>query len=290
MQSSTPRSLDTRAARRNFARAAATYADAAFVQREVQSRLYERLPADSRPQVIVDLGAGDGHGTRVLRRRFPGSLVIAADSARPMLARLTSWMRRFDRVQTDMHALALIDGAADWVVSNLCLQWAEQPAQVYRELARLLGPQGRLWLTTFGPGTLAELRAASLAVDGRPHVHEFADVQALGDGLLRAGLSNPVIDVDWIRVPYPDVRTVLADLKAIGATNVATDRRRGLHGRRWLAELTAAYEQLRQPDGLPVTYEVVYATAGAPDPNRIERPAANGPVTVPLSRIGRIKR
>ena len=118
--------------------------------------------------------------------------------------------------------------------------------------------------STFGPDTLRELRVASDTASANSYtsVSRFIDMHDIGDALVRAGFSAPVLDVERFTLTYDDVKSVMRDLKSIGAHNATDGRARGLLGRSYFATLEAAYEQFRQNDGkLPATFEVVYAHA-----------------------------
>jgi malonyl-CoA O-methyltransferase len=54
------------------------------------------------------------------------------------------------------------------------------------------------------------------------------------------------------------VRSLTHELKALGAHNLNPGRPGGLTGRARMLALLNAYEQFRQPQGLPATYQVVY--------------------------------
>jgi malonyl-CoA O-methyltransferase len=259
--------LDTSRVRRSFDRAAATFDAAAVLHAEVRSNLLARLGfMNLAPRVVMDAGAGTGHGSRALKRRYPKALVIALDSSRCMLQaadRRQFWLRRFARVQADAEQLPLADGSVDLIVSNLMLQWCN-PDSVFAEFRRVLAPQGLLCFTTLGPDTLRELRSAWRQVDSHTHVSQFIDMHDLGDALIRGGFSSPVLDVERYTLTYLDVRRVAADLKATGARNATAGRGRGLTGRRRFAELQSAYETFREHGRLPATYEVVFGHAWAP--------------------------
>jgi malonyl-CoA O-methyltransferase len=60
---------------------------------------------------------------------------------------------------------------------------------------------------------------------------------------------------------YPDFASLMRAVKAIGANQVGAGRRRGLMGRATLARAGAAIEQLREPAGLPLTYDVITLSA-----------------------------
>jgi malonyl-CoA O-methyltransferase len=260
--------LDTHRVRRAFDRAAGTFDAAAVLPATVRDNLLARLDFMAlTPRVVVDAGAGTGHASRALIRRYPKAQVIAVDFSARMLhaaGRQQSWLRRFARVCADAQRLPLADGSVDLILSNLMLQWCD-PTQVFTEFRRVLAPHGLLTFTTLGPDTLRELRSAWAEVDSRTHVHQFIDMHDLGDALVRGGFAAPVLDVERYTLSYTDLRRLAADLKATGARNAAMGRSRGLTGRRQYAALQAAYEIHRRDGRLPATYEVVFGHAWTPE-------------------------
>ncbi|HEX3603851.1 MAG TPA: malonyl-ACP O-methyltransferase BioC [Steroidobacteraceae bacterium] len=280
--------LESRWVRRSFDRAASTFDAAAVLHKEVRENLLERLQLTKLdPRVVVDAGAGTGHGSRALKRRYPGAVVVALDSSPQMLktaARQQSWRRKFERVCADAELLPLGDGSVDLIVSNLMLQWCN-PDTAFAEFRRVLAPQGLLAFSAFGPDTLRELRSAWSQVDAHSHVHQFIDMHDLGDALVRNGFAAPVLDVERFTLRYVDVRKVAADLKATGAHNATVGRAKGLTGPRKFAAMQAAYERFRQEGRLPATYEVVFAHAWVPA--HAPRRAAAEPASVSLEEIKR---
>jgi len=277
--------------RRAFDRAAAGYDAAAELQRRVRDELLSRLDyVKLEPAAVLDLGTGTGHAALALKRRYPASTVVAIDLAESMLRearRRQTLFRRFGRVCADAAALPLRSGAVDLVYSSLMLQWCDVPDGVFAECRRVLRPGGLLSFTTFGPDTLVELRRAwAEADDGGVHVSRFLDMHDVGDALVRAGFAEPVMDVDRITLTYADVRGLMRDLKAIGAHNAASGRRRGLTGKSTFARMVEAYERVRRDGRLPATYEVVYGHAWAPTTSG-RRADPPGEVRVPVGRIGR---
>jgi malonyl-CoA O-methyltransferase len=78
--------VDAHKVRRNFARAAATYDEAAVLQREVASRMLERLDyVKIAPQRVLDVGCGTGGSLTALGERYPKSFVFGADASEAML-------------------------------------------------------------------------------------------------------------------------------------------------------------------------------------------------------------
>ncbi|MFC4727164.1 malonyl-ACP O-methyltransferase BioC [Coralloluteibacterium thermophilus] len=282
---------DRRQLRRAFGRAAESYEAAAVLQREVEARLLESLDYldDRVPARVLDLGAGPGRASAAMKKRWPRSEVIALDQALPMLRharRHSGWLRPFRRVCGDAAALPFRDEAFDVVFSSLCLQWADDLPATLAEVRRVLRPGGLFLMSTFGPGTLAELREAFAAVDGAPHVSRFEPIQRIGDAFVAAGFRDPVLDQDTFTLTYPDVPTLMRELRAIGATNAAADRHRGLTGKDRMRAVFAAYEPLRCEGVLPSTWEVVYAQAWGPEPGAPRRGAGGGEIaSVPLAAI-----
>ena len=273
-----PFHLDRARLRAAFERASGGYEAAASLQARVAAELLERLELlRFSPGAVLDLGSGTGRVTRELKRRYPRARVIALDIAPGMLREARRHQRpwrRFDRVCGDALRLPLRDGSIDLIFSNLMLQWCEPLAAALSEARRVLAPGGFLSFSTFGPATLYELRTAWAEADGYNHVNHFPDMHELGDGLVRAGLMEPVLDADRFEVGYLDVLTLMRDLKAIGAHNVTAGRPRALAGRERLTRVQRAYEAFRRDEGLPATYEVIYGAswgaAGRPASAQVE--------------------
>ncbi|GAB4352996.1 MAG: malonyl-ACP O-methyltransferase BioC [Gammaproteobacteria bacterium] len=261
--------LDRRALRRSFNRAATTYDAAAVLQREVAERLLGRLEwLRLQPVDLLELGCGTGYCTRALEGRYRKARIWALDIAEAMLVqtrRGSGWFSRTRCLCGDAQRLPVADRSIDLIFSNLTLQWCDDLAAAFAEFQRVLRPGGAVLFSTFGPDTLRELRAAWAAVDGRSHVNRFLDMHDVGDAMLRAGLSDPVMDVDRLTQHYGTVRELMRDLKAIGAHNVTAGRPQGLTGRQRMRAVEAAYEAVREPQGLPASYEVVYGHAWAGD-------------------------
>ena len=283
--------LDGRAVRRSFDRAAAGYDAAAGLQAEVRRELLSRLDYTTlEPRVVVDLGCGTGHASRALKDRYPKARVIAIDLAEGMLreaGRRRGWLRRFARVCADARRLPLATGSVDLVFSSLMMQWCPELDALFGEFRRVLAPRGLVNFTTFGPDTLRELRAAWAEADGGVHVNAFTDMHDLGAGLVRAGLAEPVLDVERYTLTYPDTLALMRDLKAIGARNLNAARARGLTGRRRLAAMQAAYERQRRDGLLPATWEGVFGQAWGPAAQAPVRGRRGGEFTFDLAALGR---
>jgi malonyl-CoA O-methyltransferase len=279
--------LDPRLVRRSFDRAARTYDSAAAVQVEIRRRLLERLDiVRLAPAAVLDLGAGTGHASRELKRRYGSAKVIALDSSLPMLrasGRQQGLLRRFAPVCADAHRLPLRSGSLDLVFSNLMLEWCHDPDAVFAEVARVLRPQGLFTFTTLGPDTLKEVRELWRGIDGAIHVHRFIDMHDFGDALLRAGFAEPVMDTERLTVTYPGLGALLEELRGSGSRNVAHGRPLGLTSRARGAALLARGATLARNGPLSISVEVIHGHAWAPKERKSRR--AGDEVLVPIAAL-----
>lgn len=260
--------LDTRLARLAFERAAATYDDAAVLQRQVNDAMLARLQyIKAQPGLILDAGAGTGYGTRQLKARYRQARVVELDLAYAMLIKAgvpKRWWHKSSRrlaVCGNLESLPFPADCFDMVWSNLALQWVNDLDGVLQNFNQLLRANGLLMFSTFGPDTLKELRAAFSKVDNYTHVHRFIDMHDIGDALMRAGFEAPVMDVEYYTLTYDDVLSLMRELKAIGAHNVAGGRPRGLAGKTAWQRIQSLYKV--QEQRYPATFEVVYGHAWA---------------------------
>ena len=296
--------FDAKQVRRAFSRSAAGYDAAAQLQHAVEARLLESLdylddPALARapPQRVLDLGCGTGRASIALQKRWPKAEIVSLDLALPMLQqargaarRNAGWLsnpfaRRPAQVCADARALPLADASADILFSNLCLQWVEDLDALFAGFRRVLKPHGLLLVSTFGPETLWELREAFARADDAPHVSPFADIAGFGDALVRAGFHQPVLDREEDTTHYPDLPSLMRELRAIGATNALASRRHTLTGRARFTAAANAYEAHRGAQGLPATWETISAMAWAPEAGTPLREGDVDVASIPLSRI-----
>jgi malonyl-CoA O-methyltransferase len=297
-----PRDVDPQAVRRAFARAAATYDGAAALQHEIGMRMAERLDyVKLAPSAILDAGCGTGDAVGDLGVRYPAARIVAFDIALPMVvaarARVHAGRSTFRRllrpfaartvsepafVCADINALPFEGVACDLVWSNLALQWVNDLPRAFAEFRRVLKVGGLLSFTTFGPDTLREVRAAFAGIDGKTHTNRFVDMHDIGDMLVHAGFADPVMDMEHVTLTYASPKALVAELKAIGASNRTRGRPRGLMGRARWARAMARLEALRRDGRIPATFEVIYGHAWKVAP----RTTPEGHAIVRLQRPG----
>jgi len=258
--------LDRNAIRQSFECAAPGYDEHAVLEREIESRLLERVGfLRGEPDLVVDIGCGTGSASKKLAVQFKKANIIALDWAPAMLRQVAGvagekpWL-----LCGDMHLLPLAARSVDLIFSNLALQWSNDLPAVFHEFRRIMKPEAMLVFTCYGPDTLYELKQAWRVIDELQHVNDFPDMHDIGDGLMAAGFREPVMDAERLTLEYRDVLTLMRELKGSGAHNVATHRFRGLTGKSRLQGMQQAYEQFRNNDRYPASYEVIYGAAFAP--------------------------
>lgn len=279
---------DKRAARRAFDRAV-DFDGACFIHDTARERLLERLDlVNLTPRTVVDLGCATGRGAAALAARYVDARVLAIDASAGMLrATRAHGGGSVAAIGGDAERLPLLSHSVDLLFANLLLPWC-RPDLVFAEAARVLAPNGVLLFATLGPDSLAEIRGAFAAADDRIHVHAAFDMHDLGDLAMKAGLAEPVLDVDRLTVTYAEPAALWRDLKAVAAGNVAGGRRRSLTGRsRW-----SRFEQTLAPrpnERFAVTVELIFGQAFGRGPVQTRRRAGGTTeIAVPVERIGRM--
>lgn len=238
-----------------FDRAADSFDGVDFVHAATRNGLLARLePMTIDARTIVDLGSATGSAGRLLQKKFRRSTIVAIDLSIRMLekaAKRKTWFSRSGAVQADAGKLPLADHSVDMVFANLLLPWVDDRTTVLAEVARVLRRDGLFLFSTLGPDSLA-------GIGGGP----FADMHDVGDELVRAGLRDPVLDVDRLKVSWKDAGSLRRDLAGMGAGEFP----------------------VTEIDVLELDFELVYGHSWGPG-ERISR----GEVKIDIGRITRRK-
>ena len=290
MRSSTPNGLpEPVAAMRRFNRASVLFDEADAVHQLARERLFERLQLlKFEPSIVIDLGAATGKASVDLAAEFPKAQTFAIDRSLAMLAKAKT-RRGADGLFTVLAGCAenlpFSNKTVDLIFANLLLPWCV-PDLFFAEAARVLREDGLLSFSTVGPDTLIEVRRAWASVDDAIHVHGFVDMHDIGDLALRAGLTEPVMDVDRIKVTYKDVGSFVADVRACGAGNVAAGRRATFTSRGRWAAFGDALESMRRDGRFVLTVELIFGQVWGR--SRIEdRSKGTAEATYPLAKMRR---
>jgi len=243
--------------RQSFDKAAPTYDSAANIQRDICRQLLASLPAGLSPARLLDAGCGTGFALPLLQERFPAATPLALDLASAMLGRISAPCAR---LAGDLEHLPLADASLDLYWSSLAVQWCDLPL-VLAEARRVLRPGGQLAIASLGPATFHELRFAFAKVDTHRHTLAFHSTGEIG--AMAEAACFTAIDVGQATktAHYPDFKSMLRAVKAIGANQIGEGRRTQLMSRAAFAAAEAACETLRTPAGLPLSYDVSFLTA-----------------------------
>ncbi|MBX9759719.1 MAG: class I SAM-dependent methyltransferase [Beijerinckiaceae bacterium] len=279
-----PRIFDRDLVRWRLARARSKNPATFLLDRAVED-LTERLGAVLRPfPRVLDLATPTTQIAAALAQASGGRAITRLapldEPASPLWRTVTG----------DEEALPFAPESFDLVVSALALQSVNDLPGTLIQIRRALSPDGLLMACLFGGQTLNELRIAFAAAEEErlggvsPRVAPFADVRDLGALLQRAGFALPVTDVDTVMVRYPNMFALMADLRAMGATNPLTERLRRPASRGLLMRAARIYEEkFGDKDGrVRATFEIVWLLGWAPHESQ-QKPLKPGSAKVRLA-------
>lgn len=272
--------------RRRFDRAAEEFEEFDFVHAVTRDGLLARLePMVVEAKTVVDLGCATGSACKPLAKRFRRAHIIALDLSASMLQqvrRKQSWFAKYSLLHANAKAIPLADQSVDVVFANQLLPWIDDSATVFTEVARVLRENGLFLFAGLGPDSLSELRRAWQSADAGVHVNRFPDMHDLGDAAVRAGLTDPVLDVDRLSVTYQDAGALFRDLTGCGARNSLANRNNALSGKARFDTMAAALEQHREDGPIGLDLELVYGHCWGAGPR-----AHDGEIRIDPGRIGR---
>ncbi len=250
----------------SFAAAANSYDAHAFLQRYVADALLGKMQASAGVSRVLDLGSGTGYCTQKLQDLYPNAEIISLDIAAAMLnyARQAHKSRQLSEVFicADAENLPLQNQSIDVIFSSLAIQWCQNLSGLFAGLKQVLKPEGKLYLATFGPGTLRELELAWQQIDDAVHVNHFEDEMSIRQALQLNGFVSTRLQQQTEVRHYPTLAALKNELKSIGARNMNAGRVQGLNGRRKLQKLVRAFEKNAVASrGIPVTYQVQFVSA-----------------------------
>jgi len=253
---------------RSFSQAASSYDSHASLQRNVADRLLRQLKQDASVHRVLDLGSGTGYCTNELYDLYPNAEIVNLDIAEAMLVfasnRHKSKSFKEKSICADAEALPFIGNTFDIIFSSLSIQWCQNYSVLFSELKRVLKPQGKFHISTFGPETLQEVTQAWQKVDSFVHVNHFNTDAFLVNEINNNAFSEVQIEIEPMLTYYQSFEKLARELKSIGARNMNAGQGHGLNGRRKLLRLKQAFEQnFDNKLGIPVTYQVYYLQAQA---------------------------
>lgn len=203
-----------------------------------------------------------------------------------------AFLRGREGIVTTPGHLALEPASIDLAVSLLSLQDENDIPGMLIQIRRALRPDGLFLGAMAGAGTLAELRDSLLAAEAEltggasPRVLPFTDVRDAGALLQRAGFALPVADVENVTVRYATMFDLMADLRAMGATNALSGRSRKPATREFFARAARIYaERFSDPDGrIRATFSFIWLSGWAPDASQ-QKPLKPGSAEISLTKV-----
>ncbi len=266
---SPPRLFDRSLLARRLDRAASGFAQASFLrERAIEDLLHSLSGINRHFDIALEIGARDG----AFGRELTGSpaagkigVLIAGDLSE-------GFSGAQPRLVMDEEHLPFGDDSLNLVVSTLALHTANDLPGVMVQIRRALKPDGLFIASLFGGETLKELRGclmeAELEVRGGygPRIAPFAEGPDLIDLLRRTGFNMPVVDSDRVVVSYEHPLKLMADLRAMGESNVLIDRpRKGLN-RAILTRASELYfERFADDEGrIAATFEIITLSGWKP--------------------------
>jgi SAM-dependent methyltransferase len=190
----------------------------------------------------------------------------------------------------DEEALPFAPGSFDLVVSALALHAVNDLPGALVQIRQALKPDGLLLACLAGGRTLHELRTAFAVAETdilggiSPRVSPFADVRDMGALLQRAGFALPVADIEPLTARYDTMFDLMADLRAMGATNTLIERsRRPLRPAILIRAAEIYAERFSDPDGrVRATFELLFISGWAPHESQ-QKPLAPGSAKMSLA-------
>lgn len=245
---------------RQFSRAAATYDHAAQLQNEMAEKLIGAMPTLATGK-LVDLGCGTGWALNKLAQNNRFEL-IGIDIAPGMIEIAQARVPTAQFHCCDLEQTPLSSNVADIVFSNAALQWCNVEAAI-QEMHRICKPEGSVVFSTFGPGTLNEVRSAwKLAGDQTDRVHEFESRDSIESTMKQLSFEHARVKPAVRKLNYDSLEALLQNIKQLGATNASVSRQISLLGTRRYQEFRDVFETQLERDGhLELTFECIFVVA-----------------------------
>jgi SAM-dependent methyltransferase len=278
--------FDRSLARRRLARAAAAGKTDEFLLTRAIEDFRERLSTIKREFLnVLDAGTpAPGLAAWLVNRFHPRLLVRLA----PLME--TASDKPLLRLIGDEENLPLAQESFELAVTALSLQNLNDLPGALLQLRRVLRPDGLFLGCLLGGTSLQELRTALAAAETEmcggisPRVAPFADVRDMGGLLQRAGFALPVTDSEIVTVRYPSMFGLMADLRAMGATNALAARQRKPAPKGFFLRAAEIYAQrFADPDGrVRATFEMIFLSGWAPHESQ-QKPLAPGSARMRLA-------
>ncbi|KAI2501900.1 methyltransferase domain-containing protein [Fragilaria crotonensis] len=281
-----------------------------YFRQEIGRRLVDRLDDIKRDDgfpLALEVGAGPGILHRLIcsDEAFDGVGGIGGIRKLVQLDSSSIMLHRDENVQVDgiercgtyrmakdeEENMPFPDGTFDLVVSSVALHWINELPKLFSEIKRVLKPDGCFIFAMIGGTTLPELRTSMMLAEMEreggysPHVGPFVELSDVGGLISGAGFNLPTIDVDTIKLAYPDAMVLMEHLQRMGESNACINRRPRTAAETFLATACLYDEmfKLETDDGfddgsIEASVQVIYAIGWSPHESQ-QRPSSRGSAT-----------
>lgn len=146
-------------------------------------------------EVVLDLGSGAGLDLLLAARKVgPSGRVIGIDMTEEMLAKArenvaASGLTNVELRKGLIEALPVDSSSVDWVISNCVINLSPEKERVFREIARVLKPGGRMLISDIVVESLPEWVRASEALYTTCVAGAISEAEYL-EGVRRAGFQE----------------------------------------------------------------------------------------------------
>lgn len=226
-----------------------------WLSAELSERVSEKLQLIKiHPQQILVVDDASPEGLKRVHRLYPKSKIFGTSRVFGGIVNLIKNI--FGKgIPKFFHVETLTSGKIDLANQQIDLLWAnawrfhhDQPwKQNLSEWHRVMRADGLLMFSYLGPDTAKEIRGLDLQA-----TLLGLDMHDMGDGLVQAGFSDPVMDMEYLTLTYEDASLFIKDATSLGF----------LPKNAISLETEAQIQQLKSPEGLwHLTLEVVYGHA-----------------------------
>lgn len=190
-----------------FSQKVHSYDRHAVLQKDTAKKLCSFLP-DNNPLKILEIGCGTGFLTEELQRKYPQAEILCTDISKEMILasqqKFTGYRNLSFQVMDGENFL--IDQKFDLIVSNLTVQWFDNPLTGLKKICQNLKIDGLLYFSALGKNsfnqwieTLNSLNLPAGILDTPAYKGIFEEVEQI--------------------IQHKDALEFLRNLKVIGAQN-----------------------------------------------------------------------
>lgn len=196
---------------KSFGNKVASYNRHAFLQKETACKLCSLLP-NSKPSKILEIGCGTGFLTEELQKKYPKSEILGIDISREMVASCRQKFTGYQNIDFQISDGEFFKTTEkfDLIVSNLAVQWFEDPVQGLQNLAQYLNDNGISFFTTIGQDSFKEWK-------------DVLNKLNFSNGIIESPSYRGIFIEDKKNITYRNALDFLRNFKKIGAHQPRAD-------------------------------------------------------------------